>query len=86
MVRWESTIVSTFGALGGVGVGVFLGWALVKAAANSGGGPGSLGVFAVPAPQLVVVLLLGALVGVLAALRPARRAARLNILDAIAAQ
>jgi putative ABC transport system permease protein len=86
MVRWESTIVSTFGALGGVGVGVFLGWALVKAAANSGGGPGSLGVFAIPGPQLVVVLLLGAVVGVLAALRPARRAARLNVLEAIAAQ
>jgi putative ABC transport system permease protein len=86
MVRWESTIVSTFGAIGGVGVGVFLGWALVKAAANSGGGPGSLGVFAVPAPQLVVVLLLGAVVGVLAGVRPARRAARLNVLEAIAAR
>jgi putative ABC transport system permease protein len=86
MVRWESTIVSTFGAIGGVGVGVFLGWALVQAAASSGGGPSSLGVFAVPGGQLVVVLLLGALVGVLAALQPARRAARLNVLDAIAAR
>ena len=66
---------------------MFLGWALVQAAANSGGGPGSsLGVFAVPLGQLVVVLVLGAVVGVLAGLRPARRAARLNVLDAIAAQ
>src|SRR5438874_2074930 len=87
MVRWESTIVSTFGAIGGVGVGVFLGWALVQAAANSGGGPtSSLGVFAVPVAQLIVVLVLGAGVGVLAGLRPARRAARLNMLEAIAAQ
>jgi putative ABC transport system permease protein len=82
MVRWESVIVSTFGAIGGLGVGVFLGWALVKAASAAE----NIGVFAVPAGQLLVILLLGAIVGVLAALRPARRAARMDVLAAVAAQ
>jgi putative ABC transport system permease protein len=89
MVRWESVIVSTFGAVGGLGVGAFLGWALVTVAshANAADGPArNLGVFALPVAQLGVVLAAGALVGVLAALRPARRAARLNVLAAIAAQ
>jgi putative ABC transport system permease protein len=82
MVRWESVIVSTFGAVGGLGVGVFLGWALVRAASSSGG----IGTFALPAGQLVVVLALGAVVGILAALRPARRAAKLNVLAALAGE
>ena len=89
MVRWESVIVSTFGAVGGLGVGGFLGWALVTVAshANASEGPArNLGVFALPVEQLAVVLVVGALVGVIAGVRPARRAARLNVLDAIAAQ
>ncbi|HMC52875.1 MAG TPA: ABC transporter permease, partial [Acidimicrobiales bacterium] len=82
MVRWESAIISSFGAVGGIGLGVFLGWAMVRAAASSQ----DLGAFSVPGGQLVVVLLLGAVVGVLAGLRPARRAARLNVLAAIATE
>jgi putative ABC transport system permease protein len=84
MVRWESVILSSFGAVGGLGVGVFLGWALVKAAASSQAS--MVTVFSVPAGQLVVVLVLGALAGVLAGFRPARRAARLNVLEAIATE
>ena len=86
MVRWESVIMSSFGAVGGLGVGVFLGWALVKAAASAPGSAADLGVFSVPAGQLLVVLVLGALAGVLAGFRPARRAARLNVLEAIATE
>src|SRR5205823_5467557 len=89
MVRWESVIVSTFGALGGLGVGVFLGWALVTVAAAAGATEGparNLGVFALPTAQLLVVLVVGALVGVLAAIRAARRAARMDVLAAVAAQ
>ncbi len=80
MVRWESVIIALFGTVGGIGLGVFLGWALLKASASSEG----LTAFALPTTQLVVVLGLGALAGVLAGLRPARRAARLDVLDAIA--
>ena len=80
MVRWESVIIATFGTLGGLGLGVFLAWALVQAASNAE----VLSTFAAPVGSLVVVLVAGGLAGVLAGLRPARRAARLNVLTAIA--
>jgi putative ABC transport system permease protein len=82
MVRWESLIVALFGTVGGLGLGVFLGWALVQAAAAGD----ALGTFTLPLGQLAVVLVVGALAGVLAGLRPARRAARLDLLAAIASE
>ena len=51
MVRWESVIIAVFGALGGLGLGVFLGWALVKAASS-----GDLSVFALPPVRLAVIV------------------------------
>ncbi len=45
---------------------------------------GFISVFTVPVGSLAIVLLVGALAGALAAIRPARRAAKLDILDAIA--
>jgi putative ABC transport system permease protein len=81
MIRGESVLVATFGAFGGIGLGVFLGWALMKALGST---EEDLSVFALPVGQLLVVLALGALVGVIAAWRPARRASKLDILDAIA--
>ena len=81
MVRWESVVIATFGALGGLGVGAFLGWALVQVATSD-----IAGTFSVPAGQLAVVLLAGAAAGVLAAIRPARRAARLPVLSAISSE
>ena len=83
MVRWESVVIATFGAVLGIGLGVFLGWALVQAVGTASGG---LGVFALPAGRLAIVLVVGAVAGVLAGLRPARRAARLDVLAAIAAE
>ena len=80
MVRWESVIIAVFGTLGGVILGTFLGWAVVQ---SSGGA--SLAVFAAPPLQLVLFLVLGAVTGILAGIRPARRAARLNMISAIAA-
>jgi putative ABC transport system permease protein len=82
MVRWESLIVALFGTVGGLGLGAFLGWALVRAAEAGD----ALGAFALPPAQLTVVLLVGALAGVLAGVRPARRAARLDLLAAIASE
>jgi putative ABC transport system permease protein len=80
MIRGESLIIATFGTLGGVALGVFLGWGFVRAS----GDDSSLSVFAAPLNQLATVLIAGAIVGVLASVRPARRAARLGILHAIA--
>ena len=81
-VRWESVIVAVFGTLGGLAVGTFLGWGLVRAVNAEEG----FGVFDAPVGALGVVLVLAAAAGVLAALRPARRAARLDVLQAIAAE
>lgn len=80
MIRWEAVIISLFGTLAGVGVGTLLGWSLVKGAAASDG----VGVFAAPISRIVVILVLGALVGIVAGWRPARRAARVDVLEAIA--
>jgi putative ABC transport system permease protein len=79
MIRWESVIIAVFGTALGLGVGVFVGWAVITAA---GGG---VATFAAPVGRLVAVLAVGAVVGVVAALRPARRAARLDVMQAIAA-
>ncbi len=79
MIRGESMIIAVFGTLGGLGLGLFFGWALVRAASSQG-----IGVFAAAPSQLAVVLVAGAGAGVLAAVRPARQAARLDVLTAIA--
>ena len=80
MVRGEALVVALFGTVGGLGLGTFLGWAMVKTIEAAEG----LGAFAVPTGQLGVVVALGAIVGVVAAVRPARRAAKLDVLQAIA--
>jgi putative ABC transport system permease protein len=79
MVRGEALVVALFGTIGGLALGTFLAWAVVGAL--DGEGPVS---FTVPGGQLAWVVVLGGLVGVIAALRPARRAARLDVLTAIA--
>lgn len=83
MVRWESVIIAVFGTIGGIALGVLLGWALFSAVAETSGLGGSL---SVPVGNLVVIAIIGALVGVLAGWRPAARAARLNVLAAIASE
>ncbi len=83
MVRWESVLVAAFGTVGGLGLGAFLGWVLVEA---SDGASDSTFAFAMPPLQLAVVALVGLAAGALAGLRPARRAARLDVLRAIATQ
>jgi putative ABC transport system permease protein len=79
-VRWEALLIALFGTTAGVGLGVFLGWALTRAVATQEG----LGVFAVPPVPIAIIVAVGALAGVVAAVRPARRAARLDVLAALA--
>jgi putative ABC transport system permease protein len=78
VLRLESAIVATFGTTLGLLVGAVLGSLLYTAMAE---GDGSV---VVPWTSLVVILVAGMAAGVLAAWRPARRAARVDILDAIA--
>jgi len=77
-IRWESVIIALQGTLLGLVVGVFFGWALVAAQKNQG-----LSVFSVPWLTLLIIILLAGLAGVVAAILPSRRAAKLNVLRAI---
>ncbi|WCO67342.1 FtsX-like permease family protein [Iamia majanohamensis] len=77
MVRWEAVMVSSIGTLAGLAVGVSAAWMVLRAAG------GDFDTVAVPVPTLVVVALVGAAAGVLASARPAARAARTDVLDAI---
>ncbi|PZH01011.1 ABC transporter [Streptomyces sp. NTH33] len=79
MVRLESLVISLFGGVLGIGLGVFFGWA----AGELLGTRMATYELVLPWGRLAVFLLLAATVGVLAALWPARRAARLNMLQAI---
>jgi putative ABC transport system permease protein len=83
MVRWESVIVAGFGTLGGVLIGLFLGWGLLEVTSASQDIPAP---YTIPFAQVVGVLLVGATVGLLAGWRPARRAAKLDILRAVTAE
>ena len=79
MIRSESVILAVFGAVIGIVVGTGLGIALVSSLHSQG-----ISDTVVPVTSLVVFLVLAALLGLLAAGWPARRAARLDILAAIA--
>ncbi len=77
VVRYESVITAVIGGLLGMAVGIAFA-ALVTAALSDLG----LG-FSLPAVQLIIFLALAVAVGVLGAVAPARRTARLDPLDAL---
>jgi putative ABC transport system permease protein len=76
-VRYESVITSVIGAIMGIVVGVLFAWVITTRFAGQGI------TFSLPGGQLVVFLVVGVVVGVIAAILPARRAARIDILEAI---
>jgi putative ABC transport system permease protein len=78
MLRLESVAIALLGAVLGVVLGLGAGWALQRSLADDG-----IDVLAIPTSQLAVFVVLAGLVGVLAALWPGRRAARLDVLRAI---
>jgi putative ABC transport system permease protein len=80
MVRWESVIIALLGAFLGLAIGLFSGWAMVTAVADEGAR------LQLPAGQLAAVAIIAALAGMAAAVLPARRASRLNVLAAIATE
>lgn len=79
MVRLESVVISLFGAVLGVGLGLFMGWV----AGGTIGNTVKTYSMEIPFGRIVVFLAIAAVVGVLAAVWPARSAARLNPLQAI---
>ncbi|MFF9687402.1 ABC transporter permease [Streptomyces sp. NPDC014623] len=79
MIRLEAVVISLFGAVVGVGLGTFLGWAVGKSLSASIPGYALV----VPWDRLALFLVLAGLVGVLASLWPARSGAKLNMLTAI---
>jgi putative ABC transport system permease protein len=78
MITVESMLISLFGAILGVVVGAGVGLALVRTLKSQG-----ISEMAVPWPLMLGYVVAAALVGVLAALAPAGRAAKLNVLAAI---
>jgi putative ABC transport system permease protein len=82
-IRTESAIIAVFGTLIGLVIGILFSVALTVAI--SADTPG-LFKYQLPYVQLVVITVVAALAGVLAALLPARRAARLDVLDAVSSE
>lgn len=78
LIRDESFITAALGAIAGVVLGVLLAWIVTLALAGDGV------VFALPVLQVLGLLALGLLAGVVALVVPARRAARLDVLKALA--
>jgi len=77
MVRWEAVIVSLIGGLLGIVLGLILG------VLGSSATP-DLDVVSVPWVRIVIFFVLAGVAGVLAAIWPARRAAKLDVLRAVA--
>ena len=79
MVRWESVIIAVYGALVGIVIGVGSGVAIVRVLRSQG-----FTIISVPYKQLSLALFAAFLLGVFAAIGAARRAGKLDILQAIA--
>ncbi len=77
MIRHESIITALIGAALGIALGIVLA-ALVTAGAVGRGAR-----FSVPVVSLIVFVIVAIIAGMLAAIFPARRAARLNVLEAL---
>jgi putative ABC transport system permease protein len=80
MIRLEAIMIAIYGGVLGLVVGSFFGWALVRAFTKES----EFGSFHYPFTQLIIFLIVSAVLGVLAAIIPAWRASRTNVLEAIA--
>ncbi|HEX2577218.1 MAG TPA: FtsX-like permease family protein [Aquihabitans sp.] len=80
-VRWEAVIIALLGTALGLGLGTLFGWSMVDGLRDEG-----LTTLSIPTTQLVVVTVVAALAGTAAAVLPARRASRLDVLGAIVSE
>jgi len=79
MVRWEAALVALFGAVLGIGIGLVFGWGAVVALPDE-----FTTTVSIPFVRIAILVGVAGAAGLVAALLPARRAGRLNVLDAIA--
>jgi len=79
-IRWESVLIALLGTALGAVIGVFFGWAIVEALRDEG-----FTELRFPFDQLLIVVVLAVVAGVIAATQPARRAAKMDVLEAVAA-
>ncbi len=79
MIRWEAVQIALFGSLLGVALGIGFGTAAVAALPED-----FIGTLAIPTTRIVILVAACALAGLVAAAFPARRASRLDVLEAIA--
>jgi putative ABC transport system permease protein len=77
MIRYESVITAMIGAILGATIGLVLAIVAVEALKDEGL------VLSIPFPLLVIMLILAGVAGVAAAIAPARRASRLNVIEAL---
>jgi putative ABC transport system permease protein len=77
-VRWESVITSLLGAVLGIVLGIGLGWVIVYALRDQG-----LTSFQIPVNSTIFIMVMSFVVGVLAAVYPAWRATKVDMLDAL---
>jgi len=78
MIRWEAIIVALIGGVVGLVIGTFIGIVIVERVTT-------ITRLSVPWSSLIIFVVLAGVAGVIASILPARRAARLNVLDAIQA-
>jgi putative ABC transport system permease protein len=78
LVRYESVVTALIGGILGAVLGVFFAIVVSRPIADEGF------VLKIPVGSIVIFLILAAIAGVLAAIPPARRAARLDVLEALA--
>ena len=81
MIRWESVIISLLGAFLGLAIGLFFGWCVVVALHDQG-----ITTLDPAVGQLAVIVLIAGISGVVAAIFPARRAAKLDVLRSISSE
>ncbi len=79
MIRWEAVVIAVFGALVGMAIGMLFGYTIVALLPDS-----VINTWGFPTSQFLAVLAASVVVGIGAAYLPARRAGRLDVLDAIA--
>ena len=80
-IRWESVIIALQGTVLGLAIGLLFSWALVRALDDQG-----MTTFRVPLTSMAAIVVLAGLAGMLAAVGPSRRAARLDVLRAVVSE